>query len=205
MRRIRLLVRATLGALSLSLRSFTTLSLSALSLSALSLSALSLSGALLLGCQPPVALDLVLEGEALVEAGGPLDQLVGRFPPFDGLASFDIESAAELMEQGLSRESVREAELVLARVDVVDPESATLDFLNEIHFFVEAPSVERARVAGASPGRDLRGVELDLDRVDLAPFLREEGFTIVTTANGKNPESDVLVRAELMLHVVAQP
>lgn len=163
------------------------------------------SASLALGCQPPLEFDLDLDGETLVEASGPLDQLVGRFPAFESFTTFDIENAAELVENELTRDAVQEARVTAGRVLVMSPDGANFDFLNEINFFVEAPEQERARVAGSSPGRGIDSVELDLDGVDIAPFLRDELFTIVTTANGKNPDQDVTVRAELTLHVIAQP
>lgn len=160
---------------------------------------------LAIGCQPAVELDLDLEGETVVEAGGPLDQLVGSFPAFDSFLAFDIETAAELESNELTRAHVREAYLTFGRLEVMSPAGANFDFLNEINFFVESPGNERARVAGRSLERGVSSVELDLDGIDIASYLQDESFSLVTTANGKNPDDDVTVKAAITLHVVAQP
>lgn len=161
--------------------------------------------ALVVGCQPAVEFDVAVEGEALIEAGGPLDQLVGAFPVFDNFASFDIESSQEFENNQTTKDHVQAAQVKLIRLSVIDPEGATFDFLNEISFFIASPKHAKVQVATKAVPNGATTVELDLSDVDVGPYVRDDTFSVTTTANGRNPSEDTTVRAELTLHVVAQP
>ncbi len=164
-----------------------------------------LGGLALAGCAPAVELDVEVEGEAVVQGGGLVEQLLDAFPAFEGFTSFDIESSSELENNQTTKDHIREARLTLIRLSILGPEGATFDFLNEINFFVESPKHPKVQVATKSLPNGATTVDLELADVELGPYVRDDTLSVTTTANGRRPSEDVTVRAEMTLHVVAQP
>lgn len=170
----------------------------------LGLSVLCLS-ALFAGCQPAVEFDVEVEGEAVVQAGSALEQLLGEFPAFDSFLSFDIADTQEFENHETTKAHVQEAYITLIRLSVVNPENATFDFLDEITFYVQSPNHPKEQVATKSVPNGANTVDLDLRDIDVAPYVKDDTFSVTTAATGSRPSRDTTVRAEMVVHVLAQP
>lgn len=165
----------------------------------LSLSLLSI------GCAPLVEFDVDVDGEAVVQSGSALEQLLGDFPVFDSFMRFDVADTQEFRNHQTSKDHVEEARITRITLSVVEPEDATFDFLNEITFFVQSPSQPKEQVATKIIPSGARTVDLDLRDIDVSPYVRDDTFSVTTTASGRRPSRDVTVRAELTMHVKARP
>lgn len=156
----------------------------------------------LTACDPTVAFEVKVDGEAVVQ-GDPLLGALGGFPVFSDLVAVDISQTDEFENHDTRKENVRAARLTKLRLTVVDPEDASFDFLSEITFFVESPNHPRRQVATKAIPQDATTVDLELADVDLAPYVRDDGFSLRTDAEGRRPRRDTRVRAELSFDIVA--
>jgi hypothetical protein len=164
-----------------------------------------LCGALLVGCEPAVEFDVDVDGEAVVQRGTALETLLGSFPVFDSFVAFDVSDTREFENHQTTKDHVREARITRITLSVVDPEDATFDFLDEITFFVESPQHPKEQVATKAVPSGARTVDLELRDIDVAPYVKDETFSVTTSASGRRPSQDVTVGAHMRLRIRAQP
>lgn len=153
------------------------------------------------GCDPTVEFDVPIEEEAVVE-GSLLGGLLGVLD-FSGLSGIDISASQEFDNNNAQKENVRECRLTALQIAVISPDGATLDFIDSLTFNVGSPNEGSARVASAEIPDGLDAVVLDLDDVDLAPYVRDDTMTLDTEANAREPSEDTTLRVNLSFHVVA--
>lgn len=158
-----------------------------------------------LGCEPAVEFDVEVTGETVIEGSTGLGSVLSGLPGFDNFVAFDIEDTREFENHDTTKEHVQSARITLVRLSVVSPEDATFDFLNEITFFVESPNHPKVQVATKAVPNGANTIDLDLADVDVAPYVKDETFSVTTTANGRNPSEDVTVKADMTVRVVALP
>lgn len=154
----------------------------------------------LAGCGP-LRFDVEVEADTTIESGGLLGGLLST--PFAGFASFDITSSQEFRNQGVSRDQVESVRLTALELSVREPAGATFDFLDGIEFFVEAEGLERRRVASLSPvARGQTALVLELDDVELAPYVAAPSLSLTARAQGRPPAQDTKVHARAVFEVV---
>lgn len=162
------------------------------------------SGALTLfaACAPTVSFDVDINTETVVESGTLVEGLLEQMR-FGDLVSMDVSSTEEFQNNQAEKERVIEARLREARLLIAAPKGQTFDFIDEIAFFVGAPGQPRERVAHKVVPDGIDAFDLELDDVDLAPYVRAESLSLTTDVTGRRPAQDTTVAVRLVLHIVA--
>jgi hypothetical protein len=154
---------------------------------------------LILGCGELLTLRVSSQAETRVEGAGALGAVLGEALALTGWEGLDVALEEELVNQGVERGDITEARL--ERLLLSSPDG-TLDFLEAITVEVACEALPRTRVAHADAiPEGTRQVELTLDEVDLAPCLVEESLSFFTTVQGRAPEQDTTVTADVTLAV----
>jgi hypothetical protein len=146
------------------------------------------------------------ESTTVVPAGTALEALLGDFG-FGDFVSMDITAASELRNQNVDPGDIRDVRMELLELEAVAPAGASLDFLNTLDVYVEAPDLERELLASSDsfpPGEAL--VALDLEDLDLTPYAVSQSMTFTTEVNGRRPEvdTDVTARFEVVVGVTGR-
>lgn len=166
------------------------------------LRALRLAPALVLlaACGHLDEVDVTRSGSATV-AGAP----GGVALPAGSMASFPVSIGRDaLAAEGLDPGDVDSARLVALRLEVTAGTSLEA-WLDEVAFWVEAPPLPRVLVARKSGIRALpagtTAVDLDVQGVDLKPYVLADRTTVVAEGSGILPPVNTTVKATMTLRV----
>lgn len=163
--------------------------------------AAALVAALLLGCG---LLTVRVEQTAAttVEGAGLVGQLLGALE-FTGLDDFDVTFEQELENQGVAEEDV--TSVVLTQFTLSTPTAgADLSFIEAFDLYVAADGLDRVRVAhGEDFPEGVAAVDLELDEVELQPYVVAPSMTFETEVSGSAPVDDVEVEAFVVAEAVA--
>ncbi len=157
------------------------------------------------GCGgPSVSFEVPVSGEARIPgaSGGVLDQVLGSFG-FDNLNNIDFDSTQEFENNEVTRDHVSSAKLSSLTLTVTDPAGADFDWLDSITFTVAADDIDAVQVASKDVANGVSEFDCDLDGVELAPYVREQSFSIRTKADANNPPEDTTITIDLVFDVVA--
>lgn len=154
-------------------------------------------------CNPEVEFDVPAEGDAEIEGASFVENLVGDFG-FDGFGRVDVSGTQEFKSNDVRKNQVTEARATLIQLTVSNPSDANFDFVNTIAFSIEAPGVEKKEVAKKTMPKGATTVDLDIDDLDLSPYVRAESFSITSDANAQRPPEDTTLHAKLVMHVKAE-
>ena len=136
---------------------------------------------------------------AQVPAGTVLDTLPADLG-FDDLTKVDVQESREYANQGVSESDVDSVRLV--RVKLTVRGGGDLAFMDSVEFFVESPGLPRVRVARGGPfPAGTSEVELQLDDVELKPYVIADSMDITSAATGRRPAEMTTIDAELVLLV----
>ncbi len=136
----------------------------------------------------------------VVEEGTLLEQTLVGFG-FDELVSMDVVASQELQNQGVSPGDIRDVRLVWMTLEALDGQGDRA-FLDSLAVYVEAPDLERVRVASLSDfpaGQAL--VELQIDDVDLTDYATSRSMTLSTEVDGNRPSDDTTIEVAYELDV----
>lgn len=157
----------------------------------------------LVGCGAiKVSFDVNVEGKTTITKGTLLEQLAGNFG-FDGFASFDISQSSEFKNKNTEKDRIETAKVKSITMKITGPETQKFDFLEEITFFIEAPGQTKKRIGTKKVPKGLKTFTLDLDSLDLTPYLKADSVKITTDAKGKRPENDTTIQALIVLSIKA--
>jgi hypothetical protein len=122
---------------------------------------------------------------------------------FAGFDNFDITQNASLKNQGVSKDQIDSAKMFKVEMKVISPASGQdFTFINSLKFFVEAPGLPRALLASGGPfPANATTVELDLEDVELKPYVTAESMDITTESSGQKPRQDTTIEATIGLDV----
>lgn len=155
------------------------------------------------GCVPVVAFDVPLTAETTVEGGGVLEQFLDAFG-FGDFANVDFSSTDEFENNDVRREQVTSARLTALTLTIASPQGADFDWLDEVAFSVDADEQPGVEVASGTIADDAVAATLDLEDVELAPYVRAPGFSITTDVNARRPPQDTTVRVDLVFAIAAE-
>jgi hypothetical protein len=141
------------------------------------------------------------KSQSMIPGKSALQTVLGNIG-FGQFADLDITQNATLKNQGVTKnqiDSVRMTRLVLT---IKAPPGEDFTFLNTLEFFVASDGLEKKRIAhGGSFPVGSSTVELEVDDVDLKPYVVAPSMDITTEANGQPPDQDTTVEAEIVLDV----
>ena len=153
------------------------------------------------GCSRlPVTFDVSTRGQTVIPKGTPVEQLVGTLG-FGQFANLDLSESQEFKSNDVQKRHIDRARVKSLDLRIVNPQTQDFDFIEQITFYVEAPGLERKRIARKQVPRDARAFACELDDVELAPYVRAPQMTITTAVRGRRPENDTTVEARLVIGV----
>jgi hypothetical protein len=155
------------------------------------------------GCVPVVAFEVPLSAETTVDGGGLLEQFIEVFG-FGDLANVDFSTTDEFENNDVRSEQVTSARLTALNLSIAAPQGADFDWLDEITFSVETDGEPEVEVASGAIADDAVAAALDLEDVELAPYVRAPGFSITTDVNARRPPQDTTVRVDLVFAIAAE-
>lgn len=143
--------------------------------------------------------DVSAKADAVVPAATPLDTLLATLD-FPGMQQIDFSES--LANQGVSRSDVDAVHEKSFTLTVTAPSDGSFDFLDSIAFYAEADGQPRVRIAHVdSVPRGSRELLLQIDDVDLAPYVTAPKMTIASDVKGHLPAKETHVHAEVVLDV----
>jgi hypothetical protein len=122
----------------------------------------------------------------------PIPQLQDVNP--SNLKGFPINTAKNRVQ------SARAKKITLT---ATDPAGQDLSFLNSVAFSISASGLPTVQVAHLSPFPAASSVDLQLDDVELAPYLKADSFSITTAVTGTPQQHPITLQADLDLGVTA--
>jgi len=155
------------------------------------------------GCVPIVAFDVPLSAETTVEGGGVIEQFLDAFG-FGDFANVELSSTDEFENNDVRREQVTSARLTALTLTIAAPQGADFDWLDEIAFSVSSDDQPTVEVASGSIADDAVAATLDLEDVELAPWVRAPSFAITTDVTARRPPQDTTVRVDLVFAIAAE-
>jgi hypothetical protein len=127
------------------------------------------------------------------------EDLLGLLP-FDGFDKIDFSK--DIANQGVSEDQIDSVKL--KRLVLHTGESGlTMDFIESVEFYVEAEGQPRLLVATGTDFEGETSVELDLPDAELKPYVVAPFMTFEAEVNGKRPEQDTTITADVTLTVDA--
>ncbi|HZI13908.1 MAG TPA: hypothetical protein VE153_26260, partial [Myxococcus sp.] len=148
-------------------------------------------------------------GETTVPAGPPgVTTLLNALPAVSSFAGLDFNENQDFKNQGLGKDEVTSARVQTLTIEVVSPNDQDFAFLDSLEFFARAGDRE-ARIAHKEqiPRLNLRPpnpvLTLELDGLELQPFISAPTMSIIVRGRGRMPERDVRLRAVVTLEVEA--
>jgi hypothetical protein len=136
-----------------------------------------------------------------IPRGSLLEQFAGDIG-FGELVEVDLTESQELQNQGVTKNQIDSVKLTSLSLTIVNPAQGDFTFLDSVEFFVEAPGVERERIARGGPfAAGASSIDLQVDDVELAPYVVSEKMTITTDARGNRPDEDTTIEAQIDLLV----
>jgi len=144
--------------------------------------------------------DVTQKSSTTVPGGGLLQNLAsGAFGDF---TSLDLSSSQEFKNQGVSKDQVDSVKIKRFSLAVTSPPDGTLEFLDRIAFSVTADGQTTRRVAHKDSIPDAaRTVDLDLDGVELAPYVTAPKMSLTTDSTAHAPSRDTVLEATVVFTV----
>jgi hypothetical protein len=157
----------------------------------------------------PASFTTQVRGETTVPAGPPgVTTLLNALPAVSSFAGLDFNENQDFKNQGLGKDEVTSARVQTLTIEVVSPNDQDFAFLDSLEFFARAGDRE-ARIAHKEniARLNLRPpnpvLTLELDELELQPFISAPTMSIIVRGRGRMPERDVRLRAVVTLEVQA--
>jgi len=151
--------------------------------------------------------DVSQSGTATVAGASLLGQVLNTLPPMQGFNDFDLSQTQAFENQNAQKDHVSSTALTAFTLKITSPPSQDFGFLDTVAFFVSADGLPKVRVAHkegiaalglTAPNPTLT---LDLDQVELAPYVKADSMNITAEVNGRQPSSDTALTAAATFHV----
>ncbi|MFT3710729.1 MAG: hypothetical protein QM817_24155 [Archangium sp.] len=168
--------------------------------------AAAISFAVLAGCTPQINFNTELKGQTTVQ-GSPLGPVLSVFPQVGNFSNLNFDTNQDFKNNNADRFHVKSMKATAFTIKIVSPNNQDFSFLDSLEFAASAEGVAEKKVAGktnigslglAAPNPTLT---LDLEDVELAPYVRANAFTISARGNGRQPSADTTLEANVKLTV----
>lgn len=166
------------------------------------LSGLCLSSLGSSGCSGLISFDVNSQGNSTVPGSSPLLNLGGT--PFSGFNNISFSQSQAFQNNNTNKDHVSSARLTAFTLKVSAPSSQDLSFLRSVSFKIKTSTLGPQEIAHLeSFPAGAKSVQLTLDDLELAPYVKSDSFTITTDAQGQSPPQDTTLEADLTLHIGA--
>lgn len=155
------------------------------------------------GCGLIGPIEVELPATAVIQ--GISSHIPGAVGGDNGWANVSGTISRTIANQGVKREHLRSASLKEARISVTLPEDGHLGYIESFAVYIEAPGLERRRLAHASEAFASRPnrVEMDIEDVDLLDYVVAEQLSLIPEVVINHPPSiDHEIEIVLVLELV---
>jgi hypothetical protein len=161
---------------------------------------------LLAACAQPT-FTAEVKGETTVPAA-PLGVggVLNAFPAIGSFAGLDFNEQQDFKNQGVTKDQVRSARLRSVKLKILGPDDADFGFLDTLEFYAKA-GAEEVLIARRDniPRLNLRPpnpvLSLELQDVELQPYLTAPSMSIIVRGRGRMPEKEVRLQATVAIDV----
>jgi hypothetical protein len=159
-----------------------------------------LLGLLSLSACGPITFTAGLKGEAQLQ-GSPLGSLLSVFPQVGNFTNLDFNENQDFKNNNAARERVKSMTVTSFTIRISSPNDQDFSFLDSLEFFAKTDGQE-AKIAGktnigalnlAAPNPTL---VMDVESVDLSPFVRAATMSITVKGTGRQPPKDTTLSAD---------
>jgi hypothetical protein len=161
-----------------------------------------LSSLLLLGCHPTVDFDLTQSGSGTIPASPrplPEQSLTFAIPQLQNVDPSNLKG----FPGNTAKDHVQSAKAKKITLTVTDPAGQDLSFLSSVAFSISASGLPTVQVAHLSPFPAAPSADLQLDDVELAPYLKADSFSITAAVTGTPQQRQITLQADLDVGVTA--
>lgn len=159
----------------------------------------------LVACTAP-SFTTEVKGETTVTGSTPSGGVLNAFPAVSSFANLDFNQNQDFKNQGVTKDDVESARLKSLTVRILGPDDVDFGFLDSLEFFARAGDQE-VRMArkdgiaqlGLKPPNPV--LALDVENVDLQPYVTAPSMSIIVRGKGRVPEQDVRLQAAVLLEV----
>lgn len=152
----------------------------------------------LVGCG--ATFDVEIESSSTIKSGGLFQNLVSD--TFGDFSSLDLSQSQAFKNAGVGKDDVDSVKLSSLVIEVESPEGATLEFIDDIEFYVEADGAPKKRLAFTTNiPNDATTVTLDVEDLELAPYVTAPSMHVTTKAKAHAPKKDTTIKATLVFAV----
>ena len=131
------------------------------------------------------------------------------FPSIGGFNDLDFTTNREFQNQNVTRSNVSSISVESVTFKIISPSEQTFSFLQTAQLVARAgdkelqfaEKVDIGNLLLAAPNPTLT---LDLNEVDLTPFIKAPLVTFVLRGKGNQPLKDTRLEVKLKLHITAQ-
>lgn len=140
-----------------------------------------------------------LKGEAAVQ-GSPLGGALNLFPQLGSFSNIDFDQNQDFKNNNANRDMVKETKVTSFTIRITSPSNQDFSFLESVEFAVKSGDGEtviarKSGVAALGLKAPNPTLVLDLPGEDISQHVRAERFTIISRANGRQPNQDVGLEA----------
>jgi len=166
-------------------------------------SLLFISFFLLNGCAAlPITFDVPVSSKSTIEQKSLVEKVIGSFG-FNDFTSFDITQSQEFKNNNAEKKHVHKARIKSFTLTIIAPTTQNFDFLTELSFFVEAPGLEKKRIAHKKVPKGVKTFKFDLDDVELKPYVQSDKISITANVKGNRPDKETTIEAKIVFAIEA--
>jgi hypothetical protein len=157
----------------------------------------------LCACHPTIDFDLTQSGTVNIRASPVPGVPVALTLPIPGLQNVNTSNLQGFPSSRTAQDHIQSARAKKITLTATSPQGQTLAFLSSVALSISAPGQQTKQFAHLSPFPSAPGADLQLDDVELAPYLKADSFSITSALAGTAQPHDVSIRADLDLGVEA--
>ena len=159
-------------------------------------------GTMLCACHPTIDFDLTQSGTVAIP-GSPLATPLSLTLPIPGLQNVNASNVQGFPSGQTAKDHIQNARAKKITLTATVPQGQTLSFLSSVALSISAPGQPTKQFAHLSPFPAATTADLQLDDVELAPYLKADSFSVTTAVQGTAQRQDVTIKADLDLGVTA--
>lgn len=145
-------------------------------------------------------IDIPITSSTTVQGGTLFQNLLAQ--SFGDFTSIDLASTSEFKNAGIDKDDVESVRLSGLTLTVTAPAGGTLEFVDEIAFFVQADGLPKVKVAEATNVPDsATTLVLTTTNVEIAPYVTAPKLSLTTETKAHAPRSETTLEAKAVFTV----
>jgi hypothetical protein len=160
-----------------------------------------------LGCGT-LSFETTVKGGAEIPGNNSLlPVLLDTFPGLGGFTTIDFDQNQEFQNQGATKENVDSVKAVSYQLQIQGPASQDFAFLDSLEFYAQADGLPEVLLAKKTGIASLQlptpnpTLELDLQDVELKPYVTKPSMGIAVRGTGRQPKNTTQLEARVKLKV----